>query len=186
MSRHVMSGIIVAVLATTVALPVHGQERDPIPLSQYQSLTQSIGWVDVTVEYRRPVARGRDLFGSLVPFDRVWTPAADSAAVLTVSDDVWLEGAAVPAGSYSLWMVPRAAPRPWTVILSRAARVFHAPYPEDDDLLRVEVSPTNATHVESLQISFPRVEGPEASLHVQWGEVVLPLRLRIVPPEGGA
>lgn len=167
-----------------VVPPVAGQERDPIPLSQYQRVTQAIGWVDVTVEYRRPVARGRALFGELVPFDRVWTPAADSAAVLTFSDDVWVEGEAVPGGSYSLWLIPRAAPQTWTVILSRAARVFHAPYPEGDDLLRLEVRPASGAHVENLQVTFPQVIGPEAALHVQWGEVVVPLQLRILPPGG--
>ena len=165
-------------------LPVAGQERDPIPLSQYQSVTQSVGWVDVTVEYRRPVARGRDLFGALVPFDEEWTPAADSAAIVTFTDDVWVEGTEVPRGSYSLWLIPRAAPQAWTVILSKAARVFHAPYPEGQDLLRLEVNTTMAPHVENLQISFPRVLGPEAWLHVQWGEVVLPLGIRILRPEG--
>ena len=184
MSSKLHRSIFAACVVLVPVLPVQGQERDPIPLSQYQSVTQSVGWVDVTVEYRRPVARGRDLFGALVPYDRAWTPAADSAAVLTFSDDVWVEGEEVPAGSYSLWLIPRAAPQTWTVILSRAARIFHAPYPEGDDLLRLEVRPTTAAHVENLQVSFPRVIGPEAALHVQWGEVVLPISIRILPPEG--
>ena len=176
---------LVALCSLLIAVrPVHGQERDPIPLSQYQSVTQSVGWVDVTVEYRRPVARGRELFGELVPFDRVWTPAADSAAVLTFSDDVWVEGQEVPGGSYSLWLIPRAAPQAWTVIISRAARVFHSPYPEGDDLLRLEVRPTSGAHVENLQVTFPQVVGPEAVLHIQWGEVAVPLQVRILPPEG--
>jgi hypothetical protein len=183
-SPKLVPSICAAGLALISSLPVHGQERDPIPLSQYQSVTQSVGWVDVTVEYRRPVARGRDLFGALVPFDRAWTPAADSAAVVTFSDDVWVEGMEVPRGSYSLWLIPRSTPQAWTVILSRAARVFHSPYPEGDDLLRLEVMPTSAPHVENLQMSFPWVVGPDASLHMQWGEVVLPLRIRILPPEG--
>jgi hypothetical protein len=183
-SPNVAPILLAAALVSVSVLPAEGQERDPIPLSQYQSVTQSVGWVDVTVEYRRPVARGRDLFGALVPFEKVWTPAADSAAVVTFTDDVWMEGTEVPEGSYSLWLIPRAAPEAWTVILSRAARVFHAPYPEGQDLLRLEVSTTTAPHVENLQISFPWVLGPEASLHMQWGQVVLPLRIRIVAPEG--
>lgn len=173
---------LLAILSASVALPLHGQQRDPIPLSQHQVLTQSVGWVEVEVEYRRPVARGRDLFGALVPFGEAWTPAADSAAILAFSDEVWVEGHSVPAGEYSLWLIPRAAPRSWTVILSNAARVFHAPYPDGDDFVRFEVSPGEASYVETLQIGFPRVEGAEATLVVQWGEVALPLGLRITPP----
>ncbi len=171
-----------AFLLSAVAVgAVQGQERDPIPLSQHQVLTQSIGWVEVEVEYRRPVARGRELFGALVPYDEPWTPAADSAAVVRFSDDVWLDGEAVPAGSYSLWLIPRAAPRAWTVILSSAARVFHAPYPEGRDVVRFEAMPGEATHVETLQLGFPVVEGPEALLQLQWGTVTLPMTIRVSP-----
>ena len=52
MSSPFATGFVVAALSTVVALPLAGQEREPIPLSQYQSVTQSVGWVDVTVEYR--------------------------------------------------------------------------------------------------------------------------------------
>ena len=182
---HGFYSVLVFSLFVLAAPPLSAQERDPIPLSQLQVVTQSVGWAEVTVEYRRPVARGRALFGALVPHDRVWTPSADSAAVLTVSEDVWLAGRPVPAGSYALWMVPRAGSEPWTVILSRAARVFHAPYPEGQDLLRVEVAPRAIGHVETLQLAFPRVEGPEAILELQWGETGLPIPLRITPPDGG-
>lgn len=65
-------------------------------------------------------------------WDQPWTPSADSAAVLTVTDEVVLVGHSLPAGSYGLWVIPRADPGPWTLIVSRAARVYHLPYPEGE------------------------------------------------------
>lgn len=169
--------------ALPAAGPVGAQDREPVPLSQYQHLTQSVGWVDVEVEYRRPVARGRDLFGALVPWDRPWTPSADSAAVLTIDGDVWLSGRAVPAGSYSLWVIPRRPDAPWTVIVSRAARVFHAPYPGGRDLLRFDVQPDTGDPVETLELGFPRVDGVEAVFELRWGTTRLAIPLRVTPPE---
>ena len=176
-------GVLLALFAVLMvpATPASAQERDPIPLSQHQIVTQSIGWVDVEVEYRRPVARGRALFGALVPWNEEWTPSADSAMVVTVSDDVWIAGEPVPAGSYSLWLVPRENAA-WTLILSNAARIFHAPYPGGRDFMRVEVDAETGEHVETLQMAFPTVSGPEARLELQWGETRLPLRIRILPP----
>ena len=51
--------------------------------SQLGVVSQSIAGTRVEIVYRRPVARGRQLFGSLVPWGRIWTPSADSAARLT-------------------------------------------------------------------------------------------------------
>lgn len=172
-------------LLAALLLPLSGlrgqDAPEPIPLSQFGKVTQRLGTTEISVEYRRPVARGRDLFGALVPFGQEWTPAADSAALLTVSDDVTLAGEPVPAGSYSIWIVPRPGGEPWTLILSRAARVFHAPYPAGQDLLRVELTPETGEHMETLSFHFPRVEGPEALLHLQWGETVLPIPLALPP-----
>ena len=93
--------------------------------------------------------------GQLVPWDSVWHPGADSATRVVFDHDVKVEGHELKAGEYSLWLVPHEH-RPWTVVFSRAAHVFHKPYPgEADDVLRVDVTPESASHVETLEIEFP-------------------------------
>ncbi len=164
------------------AAPVEAQvERgDPIPLSQYAEVEQAVAWASLTVTWRRPVARGRHLFGALVPWDESWTPSADSAAVLTSTSPFTIAGNEVEAGSYAIWMVPRASGE-WTLILSQPARVFHAPYPgPDGDVLRVSLRSGEGEHVESLGFSFPRVEGTEADLRMQWGRtsLLIPIEVR--------
>src|SRR5712671_1833250 len=111
------------------------------PFSQRGSVTQMVAFTEISVVYGRPVARGRELFGALVPWDSVWHPGADSATRVTFSHDVLLEGKPLRAGEYTLWLIPREH-APWTVIASRAAHVFHKPYPGARfDVLRLDVTP---------------------------------------------
>ena len=147
------------------------------PFSQRGSVAQHVAHTTIAAEYGRPVARGRVLFGQLVPWDSVWHPGADSATRITFDHPVRLEGHEVCAGEYSLWLIPRAS-APWTVILSRAAHVFHKPYPgAAKDAYRFDVSPERGAHMESLAIYFPSVLRADAVLRIHWGETVLPIRV---------
>jgi hypothetical protein len=148
------------------------------PPSQRGSVSQNVALTEITVTYGRPVARGRALFGQLVPWDSVWHPGADSATRIVFTHDVELEGHTLKGGEYSLWLIPRAD-RPWTVIFSRAAHVFHKPYPgASDDVLRVDVQPEKGAHMESLAIYFPVVLRNEATMRIHWGETIVPLRIK--------
>src|SRR5205823_8002754 len=98
------------------------------PPSQRGSVTQMVAFTNISITYGRPVARGRALFGALVPWDSIWHPGADSATRIAFDHDVSVEGRPLKAGEYSLWLVPRERGA-WTVIFSRAAHVFHKPYP---------------------------------------------------------
>lgn len=164
-----------AVFASTlpVAAPAQGY-----PFSQRGSVEQMVAFTDISVVYGRPVARGRALFGALVPWDSVWHPGADSATRVTFSKDVIVEGKDLRAGEYSLWLIPRQS-APWTVIFSRAARVFHKPYPGTSfEVLRVDVTPVEASHMESLAIYFPRVLRDSAEMRLHWGTTAVPLRIK--------
>src|SRR3982750_1321685 len=109
-----------------------------IKASQHGTVTQHVAATVLTVEYNRPVARGRDLFGALVPYDRVWCPGADDCTTLTVSTDIPIEGKPLPAGTYTVWAKPGAAK--WSMIINRAHPVFHTRYQTvaDQDLLTLE------------------------------------------------
>ncbi len=137
-----------------------------------------VAFTEISVSYGRPVARGRELFGALVPWDKVWHPGADSATRIRFSQDVLIESNRLPAGEYSLWLIPRES-APWTVILSRAARVFHIPYPGTrNDVLRFDVTPEQVSHVESFSIYFPMVLRDEAVMRLHWGTTAVPIRVK--------
>jgi hypothetical protein len=157
--------------------------QDVIPLdqvskSQAAAIGQRIATTEITVTYSRPVARGRQLFGALVPYGQVWTPGADKATSIAVSRNIQINGMALPKGSYSVWTIPRADQ--WTVIFNKKADAYHTEYPgEAQDALRLQVAPRNVPHVETLTFSFPTVEGKDAVLEFAWGELAIPLSVRV-------
>ena len=164
-------------LVIALALP-HQTQAQGYPFSQRSSLTQSVALTEITVEYGRPVARARTLFGALVPWDSVWHPGADSATVITFSRDLLLDGHEVKAGEYSLWLIPRATGT-WTLILNRQARTFHRPYPgAATDALRWDVTPEQGAQMESMAVYFPKVLRDEATMRIHWGTTIVPVEIK--------
>lgn len=169
----VVAGLLV------VAPPLVGQG---IPFSQHGSVSQRVGFTTISIEYNRPVARGRTLFGdhAVVRWGQVWHPGADSATTITFDRDLLVEGRALEAGQYTLWTVPRSDA--WTIIFSHALHVFHTPYPgEARDALRVEVKPETGSHMDALAWYFPVVAPDSAILRLHWGEMVVPIHIRTMP-----
>lgn len=151
---------------------------DKVSKSQAAAVSQRVANTEITITYSRPVARGRQLFGTLVPFDQIWNPGADQATAMAVTRDVQVNGQPLPAGKYSIWASPGA--EAWTVIFSKAADVYHTPYPgEAQDALRLTVRPEAGAHMETLAFYFPVVEGKEAQLRLHWGEVVVPFTITV-------
>jgi DUF2911 family protein len=145
--------------------------------SQHGTLTQRVADAEVRIVYNRPVARGRELFGGIVPYGKEWDPGADEATTIAFSTDVLFGGARLPAGTYSVWVVPMER-GPWTFILSVAADVFHTPYPKGNDALRIPVTPQRGSHMETLAFYFPVVDADSAVLSLHWGTTVLPIPIK--------
>jgi hypothetical protein len=145
--------------------------------SQLATVSQSVMSSKIEITYRRPVARGRALFGSLVRWGEMWTPSADTAARISFSTPVEINGSKLDAGSYSMWAVPDSAS--WIVIFSGSSDVFHRNYPgEGRDVLRVRAAPTKGEHVETLQFAFPMVDADSARLELRWGTTIVPLLIK--------
>ena len=175
---------IVAVLSLVLATAVvSAQQTDIIPLdkvvrSQRGTVSQKIANTELTIEYGRPVARGRALFGALVPYGRVWHPGADQGTTLQTTRAIELNGKPLPAGRYSLWTVP--GEKGWTFIFSKNADAFHTSYPgEALDALRVDITPETGAHMESMAFYFPAVDGKDATLRLHWGTVVVPMSIKV-------
>ena len=170
------------VMATTVlALTPIGMltvSAQAIPFSQHGTVRQRVGVTDIVISYNRPVARGRQLFPGVVAWGKPWTPGADSATQIRFTRDVLVEGHAVPAGEYSVWLIPREV-GDWILILHRAARAFHLPYPgEDGEAIRTPVAATTGEHMDALAFYFPVVARDSTVLRVHWGRTVVPIRIR--------
>jgi len=147
-----------------------------IPKSQLATVSQMVGPTRIEIIYRRPVARGRDLFGALVPYGRVWSPSADSAASFTTTTALDVEGSRLPAGRYAVWAIPDSVT--WTVIFSSRVPVFHLRYRDDSDVLRVRVASRAGEYMETLGFYFPMVDADSAVLTLHWGKTVVPMKIR--------
>jgi hypothetical protein len=171
------AAVVVATAAfAAFAWTAPGWAQAPKP-SQHGSVSQQVAGTTITIEYNRPVARGRTLFGALVPYGRVWCPGADNCTTIQFSTDVKINGQALAAGTYSLWAEPEADK--WTMIFNSAQPVFHTRYPHDRDVLRVQSTPRQGTQMETLAFYFPVVDGRRAELVLHWGTVVVPLEVEV-------
>lgn len=157
--------------------------------SQPGMVSQTVDNTTITVEYHRPVARGRELFGGVVHWGERWTPGANWATTLEVDRDVKVNGQPLPKGKYSVWMEPQRDSA-WTVAFVRRARIFHTRRPSsDEDQLRIAVKPEQGPHVEVLTFNFTAVMRDATSLRLQWGTTVVPMLVSVEPsrrPESSA
>lgn len=174
--KTAISVAAIAVGFAALALHAPGWAQAPRP-SQHGSVSQQIGSATIAIEYNRPVARGRALFGALVPWGRVWCPGADNCTTIQLSADVKINDHALAAGTYSLWVEPQEDR--WTIIFNQAQPVFHTRYPPDQDVLRVQATPRQGPHMETLAFYFPVVDKTHAELVLHWGTVVVPLSIDV-------
>jgi hypothetical protein len=166
------------VLSVIIVLGACSADAQPGRRSPRGTVTQTVNGTEISIRYYRPVLRGRVPFPGVVGWGRTWTPGADSATRIEITGPLEIEGKALPAGKYSLWVIPQEKDA-WTVVFNRLADAFHLTYDERQDALRVQARATTAAQsVETLEMSFPVVDADSAVMQLQWGTVVLPLHLR--------
>jgi hypothetical protein len=88
-----------------------------------------------TVEYGRPSKRGREIFGAVVPWGRVWRTGANLATLLVTWRDVVIGGVTVPAGRYTMWTLPTDST--WQLIINRQTGQWGTVYDPALDLARI-------------------------------------------------
>jgi len=128
----------------------------------------------VTINYWRPSARGRKVFGGIVPQGRFWRLGANNATEITFARPVTFAGQNLDAGKYTLFALPEE--QGWTLLVNRKTGIWGTEYDPSADVLRVpmRVEPL-ADHVEQLTISVvPRSDG--GVLTVEWEKTRLTAR----------
>lgn len=177
--RHAL--LLPIVLAgALVALPAVAQQnlRGLPRISQHQSVTQTIGITEITLDYHRPLVNDRPLYGSLIPYDQVWRAGANENTTITFSHDVTVEGQPVTAGTYGLHMVPGASE--WQVALSTNSTSWGSfSYSPDEDALRITVTPEAAPHQEILQYRFDDLTPDSGVISLHWGSLRVPFKVEV-------
>ncbi|TAE03817.1 MAG: DUF2911 domain-containing protein [Bacteroidetes bacterium] len=118
--------------------------EDPKNLaSPPDSTTVTINKANIKIAYSKPSVKGRPIWGTLVPYNEVWRAGANAATVFSTDKDIMVEGKKLPAGQYSLFMIPTE--KDWTIIFDKTLKQWGSfKYDKDGktDALRVTVKPT--------------------------------------------
>jgi hypothetical protein len=176
--------LLVPLVAAGSLLVGFGAPTDAqIRASERSMIAQTVDGTTITVDYSRPRARSRaDLFGGVVHWGEVWTPGANWATTFEFSSDVTLNGHAVAAGKYSVWLEVMET-GPWTMILDPESRRFHLGRPApSDEQVRFPVEPTTTDDfVEVLTWEFPAVSATGTTLQLVWGTTAVAFEVDVPP-----
>lgn len=143
------------------------------------TVTQRVGLTDIQISYARPGAKGRKVFGGLLPYGHIWRTGANTATKISLSTPVKLNGTEVAAGTYELFTIPGATE--WTVIIHKNMSQWGAySYDEKNDVARIKAVPvTLSTAVESLDISLNDLRDESATLNITWEKTRVPVALTV-------
>ena len=145
-------------------------------VSQHGETSQTIGISTVTVNYSRPLANGREIWGKIVPYGKVWRAGANENTTISFSDDATIEGKPLPAGTYGLHMIPDKDQ--WTIIFSKNSTSWGSfSYDDKEDALRVTVKPTTEESFDTLTYTFDDVKPDSALATLRWAKVAAPFRV---------
>jgi hypothetical protein len=174
--RNPLRFVLPLPLVFVLAAPAAAQTVDlprPSPLAK---VSQMVGLTEVALEYSSPAARGRKVWGGLVPHGKLWRMGANAATKLTVSKDVTIGGKPVPAGSYSLHAIP--TPGSWTVIVNRNPTAQTREYKQELDVVRLQAKPQPMGARERLIFVFANTTESTTSLDLEWAgvRVAIPIK----------
>jgi hypothetical protein len=148
------------------------------PSSPDAELKQQVGFTNIVVKYARPGAKGRKIFGGLVPYGELWRTGASDATTIHFSDTVHLNKNLIPSGTYSLFTIPN--PEEWTIIINRDTAMHGASnYSKDQDLIRFTITPDKAPRFyETFTIEVTDIIKDAATIDILWENTQVKLNLK--------
>jgi hypothetical protein len=152
------------------------QDKSKRPSPPEQAQCKFSDGKTITVDYSSPRAKGRKIFGELVPYGQVWRTGANEATTFVTTTAVSAEGRDVPAGNYTIFTVPEQ--NKWTLIVNKKTGEWGIPYKyESEELVRIpmSVSKTSAP-VENFTIQFDQ-GGNACTLNISWEETQASVKL---------
>jgi hypothetical protein len=166
-----MKPIFLIAVFISLATLAFGQQDLKVPtLSPITEIAQEVGLSQVKLSYSRPSAKGRKVFGGLVPFNEVWRTGANASTKLTFTEDVKIEGNALKAGTYALYTIP--GEKEWTVIIhtnTKHRSIAGDVYKPAEDAFRFKAVPRKTSNfVETFTIGFSDISTNSTNVFVAW------------------
>ena len=180
MLRHFTVALVVLAALSLTASVCHAQSAllDLPRDSQHATVIQRIGITDITINYHRPLVKGRQIWGKVVPYGQVWRAGANENTAITFTDGVSIEGQPLAKGTYGLFMIP--AENEWTIIFSKEHTAWGSfTYTQADDALRVTVKPQTSDIREALTYDFDDVKADSAVATLRWEKIAVPFKIDV-------
>lgn len=158
--------VYLILLLTLSAFGLVAQTEFP-SLSPMASMEQKVGITTISIAYERPIARGRTIFGALVPFGTLWRTGAGNGTKIKFDDDVLINNKVIPAGQYSLFSIPDK--KEWTIILNNDDAIYGlGGYDKNRDVIRFKTeAKTSDRYYESFTVDIDLIEA-NAELNISW------------------
>ncbi len=169
--------LIVSILVIVMLGQLFAQPQYP-RVSPRATVSQLIGITEVKVTYHRPGVKGRLIWGGQVPLDEIWRAGANEATTIEFSHDVTIGGKVVPAGKYSLFILPTQ--KDATFIINKDHSLWGTDgYKEEKDVVRVTTKAEYLTHMEWLQFSFSKLRKNSALLSMHWEDFSVGFEIKV-------
>jgi len=171
---------LTALLSLLASAPAIAQIKTPAP-SPTCKVSQEFGLVTADLEYSRPSAKGRKVFGELVPFGEMWRVGANASTKIKFSDDATIGGTKLKAGTYAIYATP--GEKEWSVIFYKNTSFWGTPgkdFKEEDVAARFSVPAQSlSSKVETFTIEIANLRNDGADLEVMWEntKVVIPIKM---------
>jgi tetratricopeptide (TPR) repeat protein len=142
--------------------------KTPTP-SPMQTLKQGFALTDISIEYYRPSAKGRTVFGDVVPFGKIWRTGANGATKMTFGENVKIQGKDVPAGTYAIYTIPNKDN--WEVLIYKDLKLGGNvnDYKQENELIRFTVPVVNMNDfVETFTVNVANIQASSCAIEFTW------------------
>lgn len=169
--------ILTSVLASTLVLGSTAQQITFPQPSPTTSVSQNFATSKIELNYSRPSAKGRKVFGDVVPFGKLWRTGANGATTINFGEDVKINGTDVKAGKYGLLTIPNE--NEWVVILTKDLNVTSEnAYKQENDVARINVKSTKLNYnVETFTIEVANMRDKSCDLEIKWANTAVVLNV---------
>ncbi len=163
----IFGSAIVAALAVSGIVLLAQQDKSSRPSPPAKAECKLSGGKGITIDYSSPRAKGRKIFGALVPYGQIWRAGANESTTFVVGSDVTVGGKTVPAGNYTIFTIP--GEDKWTLVISKKTGEWGTAYPgPDNDLARIDMKVSKlASPVENFTIALDQA-GTSCTLKMEW------------------
>ncbi len=174
-----MRKIIYLLVVFITNLAIQAQVKTPQP-SPKSILNQTVGLTDVTIDYSRPSAKGRVIFGDLVPFGKIWRTGANANSTISFSDDVIIGGKTLKKGKYAIYTLPKADI--WEVDFYSTTDNWGTPENWDENKVAasVMVDPVILENsIETFTIAINNITNDGATLGISWEKTLVSVKFEV-------